>query len=133
MADSESSIFYVTDAAGNPVAVQLALPLWQAVRKHVQDAERRMHDDDPLERPEPMAAFQQFLDYWDFKYPYSPDVQCLHCGASTADWRNDPAHPFHLTNANLGGLLVFRCKACGSTVRRKHFRDHSVFEVTPVK
>ena len=49
----------------------------------------------------------------------------------TADWRNDPAHPFHLTTANLGGLLVFRCKSCQSTVRQKHFRDHMAVECTP--
>ena len=56
---------------------------------------------------------------------------CPQCGAHTADWRNAPAHPFHLTTANLGGLLVFRCKRCQSTVRQKHFRDHMAVECTP--
>ena len=69
-----------------------------------------------------MADFERLLQFWDFRYPYSPEVTCPRCGAHTADWRNDPAHPFHLTTANLGGLLVFRCKSCQSTVRQKHFR-----------
>ena len=87
----------------------------------------------PLEHlnDEPVADFERLLQFWDFRYPYSPEVTCPHCGAHTADWRNDPAHPFHLTTANLGGLLVFRCKSCQSTVRQKHFRDHMAVECTP--
>ena len=51
-------------------------------------------------------------------------------GAETDDWRTDPAHPFHLTTANLGGLLVFRCARCHTTIRQKHFRDHRALEHT---
>ncbi len=133
MARKEIHVQYVADAAGAPSAVQLSLPLWETVKKHVLAAERRMTGaDDPLQQPEPLAALQEFKDYWDFKYPYTPDVRCGHCGAATENWEEDPAHPFHLTNANLGGLLVFRCRKCGSTVRKKHFRDHCVLECTPV-
>jgi DNA-directed RNA polymerase subunit RPC12/RpoP len=58
-------------------------------------------------------------------------VECLHCGARCNDWEHDQAHKFTLRTANLGGLLVFRCTACGATVRKKHFKDHMIFEMTP--
>lgn len=134
MSGKEVHIHYVVDEAGSASAVQLSLPLWEAVKKYVLTAERRMTGaDDPLQRPEPLVALQEFKDYWDFTYPYSPDVTCQHCGASTENWEKDPAHPFHLSNANLGGLLVFRCRTCGSTVRKKHFKDHCVFECSPLE
>lgn len=128
---SNKHLLYLTDRQGNLEGVQLSAALWSHCEAAVVKALKAM--EPPLEHlnDEPVADFERLLQFWDFRYPYSPEVTCPHCGAHTADWRNDPAHPFHLTTANLGGLLVFRCKSCQSTVRQKHFRDHMVVECTP--
>ena len=104
---SNKHLLYLTDRQGNLEGVQLSAALWSHCEAAVVKALKAM--EPPLEHlnDEPVA------------------------GAHTADWRDDPAHPFHLTTANLGGLLVFRCKSCQSTVRQKHFRDHMAVECTP--
>ena len=108
----EQHIFYLRDAQEHLCGVQLSARLWDLARPAVEKALAR------LTPPE------------DFKYTYDPSVKCPHCGAETSDWRTDPAHPFHLTTANLGGLLVFRCTCCHTTIRQKHFRDHRALEYT---
>lgn len=124
----EQHIFYLKDAQDNLCGVQLSPELWEHARSGVEKALARLLP--PEASAEPLDDFRQFLEYWDFKYPYDPAVACPHCGASTSDWRSDPAHPFHLTTANLGGLLVFRCAHCRTTIRQKHFRDHRALEHT---
>lgn len=114
------------DAGGNLLCVQIAPSLWQKIEPAV---ERLLGDASPKQRLEDdLGAFGEFLKFWDFKYPYEPAVDCPHCHASTSDWRNDPARPFRLANANIGGLLVFHCENCGATVRQKYFRDHKAVE-----
>ena len=124
----EQHIWYVKDAQDNICGVQLSASLWELARPGVEKA--LAHLLPPEESAEPLDDFRQFLEYWDFKYPYDPAVRCPHCGAETSDWRTDPEHPFHLTTANLGGLLVFRCVRCRTTIRQKHFRDHRALEHT---
>lgn len=129
---SETHIHYLVDAQGACAGVQLSPLLWENIRHHALEAERRLiGGGDPFEKPQPMEALHELKQYWDFKYPYDPQVRCPGCNGATGDWENDPAHPFHLTNANFGGLLVFLCRQCGATVRKKHFRDKVVFEHTP--
>lgn len=129
---SKTHIQYLVDAQGQCRGVQLSLALWEKVRAEVLQAERRLAPaQDPFDKPQPLEALQELKTYWDFKYPYTPHMHCPGCSASTEDWENDPAHPFHMTNANLGGLIVFLCRQCGATVRKKHFRDKVVFEHTP--
>lgn len=123
-------IHYVTDERGNIVAVQLPLALWERLRPALA-AEGEDTSDAGAPLPEPMDGFADFLRYWDFRYPYDPAVRCPHCGVHVEDWRTAPGHPFHLANANLGGLLVFHCRSCGATIRQKHFRDHVALESTP--
>lgn len=132
---SQKHIHYLVDAQAQRAAVQISMPLWEVVEKYVLRAETNLRGAGatPFDRAEPLAAFAEFKTLWDFRYPYEARVQCRACGTSTDDWEQDPAHPFHLTNTNFGGLLVFRCKACNATVRKKHFRDHVAFECTPVK
>lgn len=123
-------IHYLTDERGNIVAVQIPLAMWERLKPRLQPrdgAERA--EGSPA--PEPLAAFEEFLRYWDFRYPYDPAVRCPQCGREVADWRSDPEHPFRLANANLGGLLVFHCQGCGATIRQKHFRDHVALESSP--
>ena len=129
---SKTHVHFVVDAKGNYNAVQLSAALWALVEKHVLSAEKKLTGTtlDPFAAPEPLGEFAEFKACWDFRYPYEAHVICSACGAKTDNWEHDPDHPFHLTNANFGGLLVFRCKACGATVRKKHFRDHVAFEHT---
>ena len=133
---SNKHLLYLTDRQGNLEGVQLRSLMEKEQTRNTEvepELEALKAMEPPLEHlnDEPVADFERLLQFWDFRYPYSPEVTCPHCGAHTADWRNDPAHPFHLTTANLGGLLVFRCKSCQSTVRQKHFRDHMAVECTP--
>lgn len=130
---TKKHIHYVVSAQGECAAVQLSLALWETVQKQVLQAEKTLTERgrDLFSVPEPLGAFAEFKSCWDFRYPYEARVLCKGCGATAEDWENNPARPFHLTNANFGGLLVFRCKACGGTVRKKHFRDHVAFEFTP--
>lgn len=126
---SEKHVLYVVDAHAQCEAVQISPALWAVVEKHVlASASRLTGGDDPFARPEPLAALEELKAYWDFPFPYEPHVHCDACHVKTDNWEADPAHPFHLVNANLGGLLVFRCRSCRSTIRKKHFRDHIVFE-----
>lgn len=130
MSDS-LQIFYLSDAAGHLHAVQLSAALWKKVEHLVQPFAQDPHDAKlPAEPPEPLESFAEFLQFWDFAYPYSPAVRCPHCGQAAEDWRAAPGHPFVLVNANLGGLLVFHCKNCQTTIRQKHFRDHVALEHT---
>lgn len=121
-----SEITYITTTKGEILSVVVPYAIWERLEPSVQKLLRA--DDKPVQRPEPMEDFETLMQYWDFRYPYSPAVRCPSCGTSTDDWRADPEHPFWLTNATLGGLLVFRCQHCGATVRLKHFLDHVAVE-----
>jgi hypothetical protein len=118
-------ILYLYDAQGALRGVQLSPALWERAKSHL------LTSPEVPEAIEPLDAWEEFKQYWDFKYPFCADVTCLYCGARSDDWEHDPARQFMLRTANLGGLLVFRCTACGASIRKKHFKDHMVFEMTP--
>ena len=121
-----SEISYIVTAKGDILSVVVPYALWQRLEP---EAQKLMSvEDQPKRKPEPLADFDTLMEYWSFRYPYSPAVTCPSCGTSTEDWRNDPSHPFWLHNASLGGLLVFHCDHCGATVRQKHFTDHVAVE-----
>ncbi len=128
MSQVNASILYIVTKNGHCQAVQLSMDLWSKVENHVMAVAASMHqEEDAFAKPEPIDALNELKEYWDFTYPFEAHVHCDACGLSTDDFENDPKHPFHLTNANIGGLLVFRCK-CGATVRKKHFHKKVVFE-----
>jgi len=121
-------IFFLYDATGTLCGVQLSPALWERAQSHIL----KLQAPRPvIDTPEPRDAWEEFKQHWDFKYPFCANVECRNCGARCDDWEHDPAHQFRLRTANLGGLLVFRCTACSATIRKKHFKDHIVFETTP--
>ncbi len=127
---SNDSILYLVNKEGHCQSVQLSMELWSKVEEHVcKVAQTFKVEDDVFSKPEPLNALAELKEYWDFTYPYEAHVCCEACGAATDDFENDPNHPFHLTNANIGGLLVFKC-ICGATIRKKHFHKKVVFECT---
>jgi len=121
-------IVYLYDASGKLHGVQLSADLWERAKSHIFNLQASRP---VMEAPEPLDAWEEFKQYWDFAYPFCAKVECLHCGARCDDWEHDPARRFMLRTANLGGLLVFRCGTCDATIRKKHFKDHMVFEMTP--
>ncbi len=128
---SGDSILYVVNIQGHPQAIQLSMELWSHVEDHVKKVAARLDNQgDPFSKEQPLHDLQELKDYWDFTYPYEPSMHCEACGAASEDWENDPLHPFHLSNANIGGLLVFQCR-CGATVRKKHFHRKVAYECTP--
>ena len=82
-------------------------------------------------KPEPLADYQQLLDYWDFKYPPQHEARCDCCGANSLDWRSDEPRLFRLDSANLGGLVSFVCLGCKAKVIKRHFKDHVSYDCRP--
>ncbi len=124
-------ILYLVTKGGNIESVQLSAELWSKVEEQVLLAAKCFDtNNDPFLKPEPLEALQELKSYWDFTYPFEPTLYCESCGVKTDDFENDQNHPFHLTNANIGGLLVFQCR-CGATIRKKHFHRKFVIECTP--
>ncbi|MDR0239336.1 MAG: hypothetical protein LBI88_03770 [Deltaproteobacteria bacterium] len=121
-------IVYLYDAKGTLIGVQLSPALWECAKPHILAVQKPLS---VVETPEPFDAWEEFKQYWDFKYPICANVECLHCGTRCEDWEHDPARQFRLRTATLGGLLVFRCTVCGASIRKKHFKYHMVFEMTP--
>ncbi len=133
MADSEHFL-PLYDGEGNLYAVLLSAELWQRGAKRLQPVvESLLEAKHPTEQPEPLEEWETFRQFWDFRYPYNAEVECRCCGAKTPDWTADSGKPFRLRSAQLGGLAVFICKACGATIRKKHFKDHICYEVTPLE
>ena len=121
-----SDISYIVTPKGDILSVVVPYELWQRLEPEANKL--LAASEKPALKPEPIADFESLMEYWDFRYPYSPAVTCPCCGKSTDDWRNDPEHPFWLKNATLGGLLVFHCQNCGVSIRLKHFTDHVAVE-----
>lgn len=117
---------------GKSFAYVLSRELWNEVKYDLRGGERELFYRHGGVAQEALKDFREFVLRWDddYEYEYEGRVSCPGCGASTEEWRTDPHHPFVLTNANMGGLLVFQCEQCGGTIRLKHFRDEVVCEYT---
>lgn len=116
-------ILYIHDAKGALVAVQIDAALWQKIAHLVERPKPVEHGQND------MQGFAGFMAAWDFRYPYKPEVECPNCHLASENWQED--EKFALVNANIGGLLVFRCSSCGGTVRQKYFKTHMACEFTP--
>lgn len=129
----DTSIQYLVNAEGEIQAVQIGYNLWKKVENTVKSALKQKEEDKNTQKEQPLKDFETLMQFWDFSYPYKPTVTCPHCNISTNDWKNDTKNPFILTNATIGGLLVFHCKNCGTTIRQKYFKDHVCYEHTTPK
>ena len=123
-------IHFLVTSDGEIQAVQIPYKLWKNIEPVVRPYLEEKKDDVLVQKQGPLNDFKTLMQYWDFSYPYSPHVKCPHCGAETNDWMDKQGDQFILTNANLGGLLVFHCQKCGTTIRHKHFKDHIAYEHT---
>ncbi len=123
-----SRIVHNYDSSGRMESVTVPADIWNQISPLVHSIAPASGQ---LEKREPLEDFATFLSVWDFSYAYDPSVCCPQCQAASPDWREDPARPFALANANIGGLLVFHCKRCGATIRHKYFKDHLAVESTP--
>lgn len=124
-----NDILYLVNADGTIQGVQLSADLWKKVESSVRACLEKK-EEQLTQKQGPLNDFKVLMQFWDFAYPYVPEVKCPNCGAETKDWLGDTNHTFILTNANLGGLLVFHCSKCGTTIRHKHFKDHVAYEYT---
>lgn len=111
-------IMKLFDANGNFTGVFVPAAIWENLERQLDQTKALENAGDDLD------GFRELLDSWSFSYPYDPAVDCPVCGQKSEDWQNDPAHPFRLSSASLGGLLVFQCAKCGATIRHKYFRRH---------
>lgn len=120
------------DKKGSLYAVMLSAELWQRLKNRLEPQIIAMLEkmEPSVEKSEPLHEWEELKQYWDFKYPINTEVECGNCGAKTQDWEHDESKPFLLKGANIGGLAVFECKACGAIVRKKHFKDHICYEFT---
>lgn len=114
------------DSRGQLQGVFVPAALWRKCEPMLREILRPRED-----LKNDFAGFEELMQCWNFQYPYSPAVKCPACGAQTLDWIKDPEKPFCLTNANIGGLLVFHCNNCGGTIRQKYFKRHMAEEFTP--
>lgn len=120
-----SRLSKVFDSNGKMIAVIVPSELWFEIERVISGNSLKS-----ISQPEDISGFKELMQAWNFRYPYDPAVKCPHCGNATKDWRNKDEGSFFLVSASFGGLLVFKCHACGATVRHKYFKDHMTVEVS---
>jgi hypothetical protein len=120
----------IFDAEGNRLGAILGPDAWLLVRDQIL-ARYQANLPVAAEMPEPLQDWNDLVQYWDFKYPVDLDVHCSICGNETADWQRDEPRKFHLTAANLGGLVTFKCLGCSSKIMKRHFKDSIKIEIKP--
>ena len=117
-----NDILKIFDSSGAFVGVFVPAKQWEALEKTLAPAARPVGTDHDLE------GFNELLASWNFAYSYDPAVTCPVCGCHTENWQVDSGQPFRLVSASIGGLLVFHCRQCGTTIRHKYYRRHMVKE-----
>lgn len=120
------------DKDGNIIGALLSAEAWNHVKKDVLKL-CGLEETAPVVETikEPTSDLEMLHEYWDFNYPVDTDVHCELCGNTTEDWAADDPRRFHLTSANLAGLVSFKCVKCQAKVTKKHFKDEIVTECTP--
>ena len=70
---------YVTDAKGNIASVIIPWALWEKMEPKVRKLlEAEAGPKEITQAAGPLASFDELMQFWDFKYPYSPAVTCPH-------------------------------------------------------
>ena len=119
------------DKEGNLIGCLLSAEAWNYVKKDIQASRGIEVEPSVVEIKEPISDWETLKEYWDYPYPVDTDVHCEHCDTSTEDWAADEPRKFHLTAANLAGLVAFSCVNCKSKIVKKHFKDEIRTECTP--
>lgn len=123
----EKKILRLYDSDNRFAGVFVPADVWEKVGPAIINL---LNDGEQSEGPNASwDDFRNLMRHWDFPYAYDPKVSCPNCKASSKDWRQD--NEFLLHNANLGGLLVFKCASCGATIRHKYFKDRVAVECDP--
>jgi hypothetical protein len=129
MLDTTESFHELFDKNGRCLGALLGPEAWALVRQTVLDGFA------PAARPvdpiEPMQDWSDLMAFWDFPYPVDRDVTCTVCGLHTDNWEQDEPRKFHLTAANMGGLVTYRCTGCQAKIMKRHFKDAIKVEVRP--
>ena len=138
---SDKDIQGLYDHKGNLMGVFISSGLWQAIENEVSpiidrylgvsEGQNRAESAEVIE--EPLADWENFLNFWDFRYPVEKSVICRHCGCETSDWTTDSPKKFLLKAANISGLVTFQCLQCKARVIKRHFKDHIKYDVIPYK
>jgi len=105
-------------------------PILERALKEISQAKAKKEDELDTSQ-EPLEDWENFLKFWDFRYPVEKKVICQCCGNQTENWQEDYPRKFILTAANLGGLVSFFCTKCKARVIKRHFKDKIVYETTP--
>jgi len=126
---------------GDLLGVYISAKLWQKISADIDSilerALKEINQDDTKEKDgldsikEPVEDWENFLKFWDFRYPVEKKAVCQHCGNQTEDWQMDSPRKFVLTAANLGGLVSFFCTKCKARIIKRHFKDKIVYETIP--
>lgn len=120
---TQSDILHLHDSEGSLKGVFISASLWKKLEPLLNSFQQTQTINTSSNVTK---EFSNFLQCWDFRYPYDPGVVCPNCQTAVQDWQKD--NTFILHTANIGGLLVFKCSVCGSTIRQKHFKDKRVTE-----
>lgn len=120
------SLSRVYDANGKMTAVIIPADIWAEIEEAI--SEKHLLKS---QQQEDISGFNELMQAWNFRYPYDPAVNCPQCGRGTKDWRKKDDGYFFLVSASFGGLLVFKCQNCGTTIRHKYFKDHMTVESSP--
>lgn len=127
MSNHDDNLTELFDKNGNLIGALITAELWTKVKPHIT---KLLPKAEPEERPEPMNAWVQLKQYWDFLYPIDTDVTCDICGNTTENWEIDDPRKFRLVSANLGGLVSFKCSKCQARVTKRHFKDKITTQCT---
>ena len=128
MSNQDDNLTELFDKSGNLIGALITAELWTKVKPHILAL---LPKAEPEERPEPMNAWVQLKEYWDFNYDIDVSVTCECCGSSTENWEIDAPRKFRLVSANLGGLASFKCSKCQARITKQHFKDKIVTQCKP--
>lgn len=135
---SDKDIQGLYDHKGILIGVFISSKLWHAIEEEVSPIiDKHLGSSEENETvqvmEEPIEDWENFLKFWDFRYPVEKNVVCDNCGAETSDWTADTPKKFLLKAANIAGLVSFQCLQCKSRIIKRHFKDHIKYEIIPFK